>query len=142
MRFLLDTCALSELKKAKPDPRYTNWFREQADESLFLSVLTLGEIHKGIALLPEGQKKQQLLAWQEGTETNFAPRVFSVDREVARLWGERSAALGALGKIVPTVDLLIACTAIHHRMTVITRNERHFVEAGARVLNPWASVTR
>ncbi len=137
--FLLDTNVLSELTRAKPEPRVAAWLQNAAADELHVSVLTLGEIRKGIALLPAGQQRRDqfeqwlktvLLSW-------FVGRVLSIDQPVAERWGTLTASAKLAGTPIAVVDGLLAATALHHNLTVVTRNTRHFDGAGASLFNPW-----
>lgn len=137
MKVLLDTCVLTELRRTDGHPGVKSAVADIPDTSLYLSVLTAGEIAKGIALLAAGPKRRLLQAWLTGLENLFADRILAVDAETARLWGELSARAQKSGKIIPAVDGLLAATALRHGLHVMTRNTRHFQASGAHVLDPW-----
>ena len=134
MSFLIDTCALSELTKPKPSPRVSDWFDAAAPETLFVSVLTLGEIRKGIERLGDGRRRARIAAWLE-TELPgwFENRILPVDAGVADEWGRLVARLRNL----PAIDGLIAATALRRRLAVVTRNESDFAATGVDLVNPW-----
>ena len=134
MSFLVDTCALSELVKPKPSRRVSEWFDATPPRSLFLSVLTLGEIRKGVAKLRAGRRRARIAVWLE-TELPawFEDRVLPIDAGVADEWGR----LMARPERIPAVDGLIAATALRHRLAVVTRNEADFAASGVEILNPW-----
>ncbi len=137
MKALLDTCVLTELRKPNGHPGVKSAVAEIPDADLFVSVLTVGEIAKGIALLAAGRKKKALGSWLTGLETKFADRILAIDAETARLWGEITARVQKSGKVVPAVDDLLAATALRHGLHVMTRNVRDFEATGALVINPW-----
>jgi predicted nucleic acid-binding protein len=137
VKTLLDTCVLSELRRPDGDPGVTEAVSELADEDLFLSVLTLGEIARGVELLAAGRKKKALTSWLNGLATQFGNRVLTIDTETARLWGELAARAQKAGEIIPAIDGLLAATALRHGLHVMTRNTRHFEASGALVLDPW-----
>jgi toxin FitB len=137
MRVLLDTCTVSEARRTKGNARVRSQIASIRDEDLYLSVVTLGEITKGIALLKPSKKKTGLNAWLLTLEQEFENRVLPIDSEVARIWGELSAAAQERGKKVSVSDGLIAATARRHGLHVMTRNVSDFAETGALLLNPW-----
>ncbi len=134
MSFLVDTCVLSELVKPRPSPRVSEWCSAAPPETLFVSVLTLGEIRKGIEKLPQGRRRARIVAWLERElPAWFEDRMLPVDAGVANEWGRLMARRGSL----PAIDGLIAATALHHRLAVVTRNESDFAASGVDLLNPW-----
>jgi toxin FitB len=137
VRVLLDTCVLAELRKLDGSPTVKEFVTSLSSSSLFLSVITIGEIAKGVALLPAGAKQRSLSAWLRGLSTQFDDRILMLDRDCAELWGELTAAARQKGITIPTADGLIAATAIRHGLQVVTRNTQHFENAGAIVMNPW-----
>jgi predicted nucleic acid-binding protein len=137
VKALLDTCVLAELRHPKGHPAVRAAVAEIADADLFLSVLTVGEIAKGISLLPSSKKKRSLTSWLNGLETRFADRILDVDLETARLWGELTARAQPKGIVIPAVDGLLAATALRHGLHVMTRNTPHFEASGALVIDPW-----
>ncbi len=138
MKILLDTCVVAELRHPQGNPAVRAALAPFEDDALFLSVLTLGEIAKGITLLPDGRKKQDLTTWLVGLEQQFAERILTIDRDAAILWGELTARARAGGAVIPTSDGLIAATALRHGLHVMTRNTRHFAATGAMILDPWS----
>lgn len=137
MKVLLDTCVLAELRRPGGHTRVREAIAELPDEDLCLSVLTLGEIAKGIALLPASRKKRGLASWLNGLETQFRDRILGLDAETARLWGELTARAQKAGETIPAVDGMLAATALRHGLHVMTRNTRHFEASGALILDPW-----
>lgn len=137
MRVLLDTCVLAEIRHPQGNPEVKDRVSAFAEDSLFLSVLTVGEIHKGIVLLKAGPKQRELSDWLLGLETHFGSRILGVDGEVARLWGQLTARAQTDGIVVSAADGLIAATALRHGLCVVTRNTRHFAATGAQILDPW-----
>jgi predicted nucleic acid-binding protein len=139
MRFLLDTCVISELVKPRPQRSVAEWVREQPEERLFLSVLTLGELSRGIGRLADGRKKRQLATWlQRDLKPRFAGRWLAVDEEVAERWGMLHADAACQGRTMPVIDGLLAATALVHGMTLVTRNDADVRPSGNMILNPWA----
>ena len=139
MRFLLDTCAVSELVKPAPAAGVLEWFAQQDELSLCLSPLSLGELKRGIEKLAAGKRKTFLQKWlTENVILRFGDRVLPVTAEIGERWGELQAKLEKKGKPMPVIDGLIAATAIHHRLTVVTRNIKHMEASGVTLFNPWA----
>ena len=137
MKSLLDTCTVAELRKHDGNPAVKLAVAEIPDADLYLSVLTVGEIAKGITLLAPGKKKKTLGTWLIGLENEFVSRILPLDLETARIWGELTARAQKSGVIIPGVDGLIAATALRHGMHVMTRNTKHFEASGALVIDPW-----
>jgi predicted nucleic acid-binding protein len=136
--FLLDTNCISELVRVKPEPRVLEWM-EAADEGLlYLSVLTLGEIRKGLAGLPQSKRRTHLEAWLEvELQARFSRRILPVDAAVADRWGVLAADAKRKGKALSTIDALLAATALHYNLTVVSRNVSDFANTQVPVLNPW-----
>jgi toxin FitB len=137
MNYLSDTCALSEFLKKTPDEKVLRWFENQIEESLYISVLSVGEINKGIAKLPVSKRKTELEEWLEAVVFRYDKRILPVSLTIAIRWGKLIAALEAKGRVLPYSDSLIAATALEHDLTIITRNERDFADTGAKILNIW-----
>ena len=137
MRVLLDTCVLSELRRPKGHPVVRQAIDAFHEEELFVSVLSLGEIFKGIALLRESPKKQALGTWLQTLEREYADRLLSIDLETSRLCGEITATAQKAGRVVHATDGLIAATALRHGLRVMTRNTADFEPTGVLLLNPW-----
>ena len=137
MKLLLDTCVLSELRRPSPHHAVTALLERTADEDLFLSVVTLGELTRGIALLQEGMRKRELRDWAARLEREYGNRILPVDAAAARLWGTFTAAAARAGVTIPACDGLIAATALRHGLHVVTRNTADFRHSGALLLNPW-----
>lgn len=136
--FLLDTNCISEAVRLHPEQKVTAWI-EAADESLlYLSVLTLGEIRKGIAALPNGKRRTRLETWLEvELRARFSERILSIDADVADRWGLLAGSAKAEGKPLSAIDGLLAATAVHHNLTIVTRNASDFANLPVAVLNPW-----
>ncbi|VFN00850.1 MAG: hypothetical protein BECKG1743D_GA0114223_105481 [Candidatus Kentron sp. G] len=134
MKFLLDTVILSELRKREPNPPVVRWLQEQEASNLFLSVVTIGEVERGISkqqrLNPAFAEK--LSDWLQAILSHYRDRILPIDIPIARHWGVLSEHHGHAG-----ADLLIAATALEHGLTVVTRNVRHFEPAGVPVRNPY-----
>jgi toxin FitB len=137
MKVLVDTCVLAEIRHPGGNPAVKAAFAGIDDAALFLSVLTLGEIAKGVALLPAGKKKRELTGWVHGLVTRYADRVLPVDRECASIWGELTARASKSGVVIPAVDGLLAATALRYGLHLLTRNTRHFAATGVLLIDPW-----
>ena len=137
MSFLIDTCVLSELVKPRPSQEVSVWFDAAPPDTLFVSVLTFGEIRKGVEKLPDGRRRATIVAWLETDLPKwFEDRVLPIDAGVADEWGRLMARSGN----IPAIDCLIAATALRHRLAVVTRNEADFAATGVDLLNPWKQV--
>jgi predicted nucleic acid-binding protein len=138
--FLLDTNIVSELVKPKPELKVVDWIEATNEELLFLSVLTLGEIRKGIASLKNPARQVKLEAWLVGAlSVRFENRILSIDKGVSERWGILTAQLKAnTNRSLPVIDGLLAATAQHFNLTFVTRNTRDVIATGVPVFNPWA----
>jgi predicted nucleic acid-binding protein len=136
--FLLDTNIVSELRTKNPEPRVVEWM-EAADEGLlYLSVLTFGEIRKGAALLLQDRRRTQLETWLEiDLQARFAGRILPINSAIADRWGWIAAEAKRKGITLPIIDGLLAATALHHNLTIVSRNVKDFVNTQVPVLNPW-----
>ncbi len=138
MKYLLDTCVISELVRKKPALRVVKWLSEQEEPALFLSVLTLGELEKGISKLPGGPLRQRLREWVDrDLRRRFLNRILSVDGDVADCWGRLSAETEKKGRKVPVIDGLLAATALTYGLTLVTRNIKNVETTEALLFNPW-----
>jgi toxin FitB len=136
--FLLDTNVLSEIVRPKPHPGVVQWVEATDESLLFISVLTLGEIRKGIALLPDGRRRALLESWLDhDLAVRFSGRILAVDVAVADRWGRLSGSSAAKKSPLPVIDGLLAATALHHNLTLVTRDTAHAAVTGVDVFNPW-----
>lgn len=135
MKYLLGTVVLSELRKTDRNPGVTAWISQHKTEKLFISVLSIGEIERGIEMqrTRDPEFAQRLDHRLGQLMTIYAERILPVTPAIAARWGRLGAKLGNSG-----ADLLLAATALEHDLVIVTRNERHFLPAGVRVENPWA----
>lgn len=135
MSYLVDTNVLSELRRRQPDPGVVAWMQQRPRQSLYLSVLTLGEIRKGIEQLQDNQRRQPLIDWLEVELPHyFVGRLLHVDALTADRWGYLMA---SAGRPLPAIDGLLAATALQHQLTLVTRNRRDFEGLGVPLINPW-----
>lgn len=140
MNWLLDTCVISELVKPRPDPKTVAWLDGCDEARLCLSVLTIGELQKGISKLADGPKKRELQGWVDhDLASRFAGRILVVDANVAAAWGEMQGNAERNGECLPAIDSLLAATAQVHDLIIATRNVRDLERCGAQVFNPWES---
>lgn len=136
--FLLDTNCVSELVRIKPEPRVLEWMDAADEQLLHISVLTLGEIRKGIVNLPVSKRKADLEIWLDvELRDRFAGRVLTVDGAVADRWGILAGEAKRNGKPISTVDGILAATALHHNLTVVSRNLSDFRKMPVPVVSPW-----
>ena len=136
MNYLLDTNVVSELFKKSPNPHLVRWLGDTRQDSLFLSVLTIGEIRKGVETMMQGSRKASLVRFlDKDVQEQFEQRILPVDVAVAEAWGTLEA---RAGRPLSTVDALLAATAMVHNLTLVTRNVRDFTFTTVNVLNPWS----
>lgn len=135
MSYLIDTNVLSELRRKQPDPRVVAWLQARPPQSLFLSVLTLGEIRKGIEKVADLGRQQALLDWLEVELPNyFLGRLLNIDAHTADRWGRLMA---SAGRPLPAIDGLLAATALQHDLTLVTRNIKDFAGLQVKLISPW-----
>ncbi len=141
MNYLLDTCVISELVKPAAAENVTSWISDGLEETIHLSVITIGEIQKGITKLPASAKKRQLQSWLDNDLIErFENRIVPIDQKIARMWGKILAQAEEKGRQIPAIDGLIAATGLAYDMTVVTRNVSDMQVDGLYVFNPWESV--
>lgn len=138
MSYLLDTCVLSELRKPAADPNVTAWVEAVDESRLFISVIMLGEIQKGIAKLEDARRSQVLQLWlEQDLQGRFEGRILPVNAAVALEWGILQGSAAKSGLSLPVIDSLIGATAVCHNLTLVTRNTADFERMPVRLLNPW-----
>jgi len=136
--FLLDTNIPSELIRTRPDPRVGNWVYAQDERSLYLSVVSIGELRRGFVILPAGKRRTELERWFEhDLLPRFLGRILPVTRSIADRWGVLDGDCQRRGTPLKTADGMIAATALEHDLTVVTRNVKDFSDLGLDVLSPW-----
>jgi len=136
--FLLDTNVISELVKPRPETNVTAWVEGTDESLLYLSVLTLGEIRRGIAVLPQSRRRANLEAWlDKDLPARFEDRILAIDQEVADRWSLLTAAARNSGIVLPVIDGLLAATALEHNLTLVTRDTGKIPSMGVAVFNPW-----
>lgn len=135
MSYLIDTNAISELRKRQPNRDVVKWFKRRPARSMYLSVLSLGEIRKGVDRLEGATRRAALMDWLElDLPAFFQERLLPVDRAIADQWGRL---LAAAGRPLPAIDSLLAATAIRHGLTLVTRNTTDFAGMGVSLIDPW-----
>jgi toxin FitB len=137
--FLLDTNCISEVVRPKPDHRVLEWMDAADEATLYLSVLTIGEIRKGVGGLAQGKRRMGLERWIEvDLQARFAGRIVPIDAAIADRWGSVAADAKRRGRTLAVIDGLLAATALHHNLTLVSRNVSDFTITQVRVFNPWA----
>lgn len=140
MKYLLDTCVVSETRKRNPDACLKKWLASVSSDDLFLSVVTLGELRKGSCLVKDASHRQEIETWIDAVVTpGFAGRVVSFDRRMADQWGRLMGEGIATGRTPSVTDSMIAATAFAQGMTVVTRNTSDFQFEGLKVINPFVA---
>ena len=139
MKYLLDTCVLSETAKPRPQESVVSWLANTEASDLFVPSVVLGEIVSGIEKLDQGRRKDALVSWLEEYKRRFGSMIVPFDGAAAELWGARKAQLEKFGKPRPVVDTQIAAIALARNMTLVTRDEKDFEGFGVRVFNPFES---
>jgi predicted nucleic acid-binding protein len=133
--YLIDTNIISELRRKDANPGVVSWFAERPANTLYLSVLTLGEIRKGIEALPNSKRKLTLRDWLEvDLPRFFTGRILPVDETVVDRWGRL---LARIKRTAPAIDSLITATALQYGLTLVTRNTADFKFPELDVINPW-----
>ncbi|MGD8263979.1 MAG: type II toxin-antitoxin system VapC family toxin [Desulfobacterales bacterium] len=137
MKYLLDTCVISELVKPTPSRKVVDWLNEMPSEALFLCAITIGEVRKGLTKLPESGKKERLTLWLNTLFIEYKERILSIDLMVCENWGVLQGNAEKAGAPMSTIDSLIAATTYTHNLTLATRNENDFTPSNIPIVNPW-----
>ncbi len=138
MKYLLDTCVISELVAKHPNPKVVDFVDLLDSDDVFLSVITIGEIAKGVEKLSKSKRKHELHSWlKEDLLVRFDGRVLPLDIEALMEWGVLIARLESTGITLPAIDSLIAATMLTHKLTLVTRNVDDFSGTHIEILNPW-----
>lgn len=138
MKYILDTCVISELAKLAPNKNVISWVTRNNEEDFYLSTLTFGELHKGISKLAPSKKKEHLHQWVEyELKERFENRIIDIDLKVAKVWGDIQGQAERKGRPMPAIDSLIAATGAAHDLIVVTRNTSDMEPSGVSLLNPW-----
>ena len=143
MKYLLDTCVISEMMKPQPNPSVVEWFSEIPDEEVYLSAVTIGELCEGFQKLPPSNRRTAFERWfRIYVEDAFAARILPYDKEAAKRWAIIMARTSAEGHPRPAIDTMIVAIADLHGMTVVTRNERDMRYTGVPLLNPFTETEK
>ena len=136
--FLLDTNVLSELIKHQPSDKVVAWINSMDEQLLYISVLTLGEIRKGVALLSSSNRKMKIEAWlDKDLRERFEGRVLAITESIAERWGAMAGQAQLKKAVLPVIDGLLAATALQHNLILVTRNTKDVLAAGVSLFNPW-----
>lgn len=140
MRLLLDTNVLSEVTKPRPDETVLQWLHGLDEDRTFISIVSIAEIRRGVALMDSGRKRDALDEWlRYDLPQRFESRIIPVDEPVAFAWGDLMAPAKRSGRALASMDGLIAATAIAHRLTLATRNTKDFEGFGIDIIDPWVA---
>lgn len=139
MNYLLDTCVISELTKPISDARVTSWLENTPTETMFLSVVTIGEIRKGLTKLPDSKKKTKLENWLSNLVMEYSDCILAIDLTMMENWGFLQGRAEKAGTPMSSMDSLIAATVYTHNLILVTRNEKDFVPSQVPIVNPWKS---
>jgi predicted nucleic acid-binding protein len=137
VKYLLDTCCLSELVKPAPEQAVLSWMSERIESDLFVSAMTMAEMGRGIEKLPASRRQAELSTWLQQLKVGFENRVLAFTVETASAWAHMSADVEAKGKPMAAFDSIIAATALEHGLALVTRNVRDFAQAPVVLINPW-----
>jgi len=136
MRWLLDTCVVSEATYPRPHKGVLNWMKLHHKDCA-IAAASFAEINYGIACLPAGDKRSHLHTWANSLAQQFEGRILLTDKAVWQQFGNLKASLRHIGRMQDTLDMVIAATALHHNLSLVTRNTRHFQGTGLQLINPW-----
>ena len=137
MKYLLDTCVISELVKPTPNRKVVDWINERPSEALFLCAITIGAVRKGLTKLSDSKKKERLTLWLNTLLIEYDERIFFIDLMVCENWGVLQGNAEKAGTPMSTIDSLIAATTYTHNLTLATRNENDFTPSNIPIINPW-----
>ena len=137
MKYLLDTCVISELIKKNPSNNVLNWIKNIPEEKLFLSVITIAEIYRGLNKLPNSKRKKSLTNWLNTLVEDYKNRIITIDFAVAENWGIIQEEAEKKGKRISSIDCFVASIAYTHNFTLATRNTKDFQGSNISIDNPW-----
>lgn len=137
MKYLLDTCVLSEMIKSEPNPAVLAWVNARSDPDLFTAAMVLAELHRGVAKLPVSRRRQDFSAWLIKLQVAFDTRVLPFTVETAEHWAAMCARAEGMGKTIAAFDSIIAACALENGLALVTRNVQDFAFASVLIVNPW-----
>jgi hypothetical protein len=138
MKYILDTCVISELIKKNPNENLTNWIESIPEKDLFISVITIGEIQKGISKLSDSLKRTKLENWlYQDLRIRFHNRIFNIDEDISIEWGKLSGSSEKNGRKLAVIDTLLAATSKVNHCVLVTRNVVDFENLNCKIFNPW-----
>jgi predicted nucleic acid-binding protein len=138
MSYLLDTCVLTEFARQQPDPQVLNWMQRVDRDGLYMSVISVGEIQRGIERLPDSTRKDQLLDWvYHGLLERLKDHILPLDTVTLTLWGSLTAWKETNGQPMGTLESLIAASALRHNLILATRYVKEYFRSGVQIVNPW-----
>jgi len=141
MNYVLDTNVISELISKQPNKEVVEWLDHLDPNRIYLSVITIGEIRKGIEKLPPSKRREAVKEWLEADLLlRFQGRILEITTDVMLIWGELTGRLEKEGRPITAIDSLIAAIALQGDYCLVTRNERDFQHTGVRIINPWKEV--
>ena len=137
MKYLIDTCVISELMKSQPNVDVINFLQSIDESKIYISSMTIGELHKGIQKLPESKRRSELLLWIDSVEEEFEDKILGFNKEVSIIWGQLMAQLENRGYRMSAFDSIICATSLYNNCCLITRNVKDFEKSGIEIINPW-----
>lgn len=138
MSYLLDTNVLSELAQPLPSVQVIKWLEARTADLVFMSVVSVGELHRGIVKLPQSRRRDALIDWFENNLlVTYSGFILPIVQETMILWGDLAARLQKRGRTLPILDGLLAATALEHDLILVTRNVKNFEDSGVQLVNPW-----
>ncbi|MCK4391089.1 MAG: type II toxin-antitoxin system VapC family toxin [Desulfobacterales bacterium] len=137
MKYLLDTCVISELVKPAPNRNVIDWLNQTPSETVFLTMITIGEVRKGLTKLPDCKRKERLTVWLDTLSREYEERILLICLLVADNWGVIQGDAEKVGTPMSSIDGLLAATAYTHNLTLVTRNESDFAPGKVPMINPW-----
>jgi len=143
MKFLLDTCVISEFTQKKPSAHLIDWLSTKNEDDLYISVLTIGEIQQGISKLPDSKRKLSLQQWlDQDVSRRFDGRILSIDKAIIDRWGRLRGTALRNARTFPVIDSMLAATALTHGLTIVTRNVEDISDTGVAIRNPWTDYNK